>query len=185
MLMAQRAMQTKKRITGVLLLLVVLGMLATIGVITWSLLRPTFLTQQHGAEMRNAVQRYLLLLNSVEGQSDPAVISDYATGEYLEYLMRVRCIDCPSVQVADRIEVVDLRVLDYSPGATRVWVRVEYGWSTVSPQTREPVGECHAQAFSAQYIFQRDDGNWKVIDGEEVDPNRVDDSSQLRAKYCK
>lgn len=134
--------------------------------------------------MRRAIQRYYRLFASVEGQSDPQVIASYAIGDYFDYLMKVRCVDCPSIQAARVVKVVDLRVLDYSQTSSRVYARIEYAWNKVSPITGERIGPCHAQAFSAIYLLIRQDNVWKIADGENINANRLDDTPELRTKYC-
>lgn len=165
------------------ILIAILGIAVCIGSASIQL-RPTLLTWQHGQEMMSAVQRYNELFASIDGQSDPAVMASFATGEYLDYLMKVRCTNCPSIQVARKVNIVDLRVLDYSPALSRVYARIEYGWSDVSPKTGDVLGPCHAQAFSSIYLLVWQDNTWKITDGEDINANRLDDTAELLAKYC-
>jgi hypothetical protein len=134
--------------------------------------------------MRLAIKRYYETLASIEGQSNPAIMAKIATGEYLTYLMRVRCVDCPSIQVAKEVNVVDLQILEYSQASSKVYARIEYGWNKVSPTTGEVIGPCHAQAFSAIYLLVWQDNTWKVAGGEEGNANRIDDSAELLSRYC-
>lgn len=165
------------------ILTVILGIAVCIGAASIEL-RPALLTWQHGSEMRLAIQRYNELFASLDGQSDPAVMASFATGEYLDYLMKVRCTNCPSIQVAREVNVVDLKVLDYSPTSSRVYARIEYGWNEVSPETGDVMGPCHAQAFSAIYLLVWQDNAWKITDGEDINANRLDDTVELLTKYC-
>jgi hypothetical protein len=168
-------------------LFLILIVMSSIMVCIWAVgveLRPRLLTWQHEKEMKLVIQHYYELLASVEGQSDPAVIATYAANGYLEYLLKVRCINCAGIQVAKKIAVTDLRVLDYSPTSAKVYARIEYGWNLVSPQTSATLGPCHAQAFSEIYLLVRQDNEWKIAGGEEVNPNRSDDTTELLNKYC-
>lgn len=155
-----------------------------VAVLLWMQVRPFVLTKLYGEELKLAIQNYQRGLASIEGQSDPAVMAEIATGDYLAYLIKVRCNFCSSVQVATKVEVVDLQVLDHSPSHSKVYARVEYGWSQVSPSTRAAVGSCHAQAFSAIYNLMWQEGRWKVAGGEDVNADRVDDAPELLERYC-
>lgn len=140
--------------------------------------------QAHQEEMRLVIQHFSKTLFSIEGQSNPQVMAEIATDGYLDYLLRTRCIACPNFQVARRLEVVELQVLDYSSQTARVYARIEYNWNIVSP-TGQIIGPCHAQAFSSIATLVKQDGLWRVSGGDEnVNANRVDDSPQLLAKYC-
>src|SRR5262245_20440287 len=142
--------QTKAART--LLVATILVLTALVCYVPWRYeLRPNVLTRLHGQEMRLAIQQYFQRFTSIEGQSDPAVMTQYATGDYLAYLLEVRCIECPSVQVSTKLDVVDLQVLDYSSTSSKVYARIEYGWNEVSPKTGKVIGPCHAQAFSGIY----------------------------------
>lgn len=147
-------------------------------------IRPKILTWQHEEEMKSAIQYYYETLGSTKGRSDPEVIATYASGEYLDYLLKVRCVNCAGIQVATTVKIVDLVVLDYSPNSSKVATRIEYGWQNTSPITGKVLGACHAQAFSAIYLLNRQNASWKVSGGEETNANRIDDSEELRAKYC-
>jgi len=78
-------------------------------------------------------------------------------------------------------------VLDYSPTWSTVGVRVEQAWHLVDPFTREILGGCHVQAYSEVWLLKREAGEWKVADGADApgwERNAIDDSPELRAKYC-
>jgi hypothetical protein len=156
-------------------------------VVIWWLLQPWWLTWLHGDELRPAIQKYFEITSTIEGNRDPNIIAQVTTGKHRDYLVRVRCVECPGVQVATRIEIPILKVFDYSSNTSKVGVRIEYGWRLVDTQTGVVIGSCHAQAFSTVMILVQENGVWKVADGGEAwgwERNPVDDSSELRAKYC-
>ncbi len=150
----------------------------------WWAIRPNWLTQLHGDELGAAVQRFEAIHATVKGQSDPATIDQIAAGDYREFLLKARCGNCPTVQVATKIQVMVQEVLEYSLSTSKVKIRIEMGWYKVSPNTSQRIGTCHAQAFTSIYILTREDGIWKVSGGEESDRHAVDDSPDLLQKYC-
>ncbi len=148
------------------------------------LVYPLWLTQIYGPSLRNAVQRYEEILGTVAGVRDPAVMAQVTTGDYLDYLTRVRCVDCVGVQVVTKTNVDVLSVLEYSPTLSKVMVRVEWGWRDTDPNTGTALGSCHAQAFTSIYVLAWENDTWKVSGGEDTNRNPIDDSPELRAKYC-
>ena len=162
----------------------VVGVFIGVLLLGWWIIRPLWLTEVYGPELAHAVQRYREVLGTVEGWRDLAVIAQVATGDYLDYLAQVRCVDCASVQVATKIGVQVLRVLEYSATTSTAITRIEWGWHKVDPDTGAVLGACHAQAFTDLYVLTWSDGTWKVSGGEEIDANRVDDSPDLLADYC-
>lgn len=149
-------------------------------------LHPYFLSIRHGEEMRDIVRSFVEIQSSVKGNTDPDTISIIAAGDYLEYLLDVRCQTCSRVQVATGIEVVDLEVRVYSENYSKVFARIEFGWHWASPQTAQLEDRCYAQAYDVIYIFERANqyDNWKVTGGEAVNRNAVDDSPELNKKHC-
>jgi hypothetical protein len=150
----------------------------------WWLVRPLWLTQTYGSILRDAVQKYSEVRGTIEGWRDPDVIAQVATGDALDYLLQVRCVDCASVQVATKINVEALKVMEYSPTISKVMVRVEWGWHKTDPNTGTVLGSCHAQAFTSIYVLTWEGSTWKVSGEGDTDRNPVDDSPELRAKYC-
>lgn len=165
-------------------LFMVIALLLSAILIGYWLLKPFWLTQTYGSELREAAQRYNELLGTVAGWYDPSVAAQVATGKNLDYLVQTRCHDCPSVAVFTKVNAQVLQVLEYSPTFSKAIVRIEEGWHQVSPSTGEALGPCHAHAYTLIHIFVREDGIWKVSDGEPADRNQVDDSTELLAKYC-
>ncbi len=131
----------------------------------WVFVRPAWLTRAHGAEMAQAVERYYRLSNSIEGWTDPNVISQFATGDLVEELIQHRCQDCPAVQVLTGVQVQDILVFDYSDTTSRVQYRVEWGWRLVDTKSHKPVGRCYAEAENGTTSFRREEGIWKVSAG--------------------
>ncbi len=149
--------------------------------------RPLWLTWMHSEEMRQAVQRYLDVTTTIEGNRDPDVIAQVATGNHLKDLIRYRCVKCPRIQVATLIHIPILEVWEYSATTSRVRARVEWGWHWVDSSTRIVISECHAQAYTIILILSRENGVWKISEIGEIgrdERNPIDDTPELRAKYC-
>lgn len=168
-----------------IMLLIVIGLLILLVLATvWGIVWPEWLTRTYGAELREAIQRYEEVLGSVEGVRDPAIMAQVTTGDYLAYLISVRCVDCRSVQVATATHVEVLKVLEYSSTVSKVSVRVEWGWRQVDPSTGAVLSPCIAQAFPASYNLKRENGIWKVAGEEGTYRHSIDNTPELRAKYC-
>lgn len=153
----------------------------------WWVVQPWLLTLIYGDELRVAVHNHFTVIYTIAGNRDPNVMAQVTTGKHLADLIRVRCIDCPRVQVATRIEIPFLQVLSYSGNISKVGARVEYGWHLVDTATGTEVGPCHAQAFSTVMILVRENGVWKAADGSDAwgwERDPVDDTPLLRSKYC-
>lgn len=169
---------------GLAFAIVILGASACL---LWWLVRPIILTKTHSAELMPPMQRYLELTSSIEGWRDPTVISRVATGKRLEYLLQNRCINCSRLQVTTTTHIVKMEVLDYSPIWSTVGVRVEQAWHLVNTFTGEILGGCHVQTYSEVWLLKREAGEWKIADGADAfgwERNAIDDSPELRAKYC-
>lgn len=173
----------KSNINSSQLLLLVALIVGAVLVGYW-LIKPLWLTQAYGPELKDAAQRYNEVLGTVAGWYDPSVAAQVATGKNLNYLVQTRCQNCPSVAVFTKVNAQILQVLKYSPTFSKAVVRIEEGWYQVLPSTGEALGPCHAHAYTVIHIFVREDGVWKVSDGEPADRNQVDDSTELLAKYC-
>lgn len=145
------------------------------------------LSRIHEEELRPYIQRYLDLHTTIAGWLDPDVIAQVATGEQLNLAIRTRCRDCPSVELIMTNHIVTLEVLEYAETKAKVRVRWEYAWHQVDPKTGGILGPCHAQARTIQLFLTRQDNLWKVSDSgglDAADVNPVDDTPELRAKYC-
>jgi hypothetical protein len=165
------------------------AVVAALGVflVSWLTLRPLLLTQIYGGQLEDAIRRIEEITGTIDGQSNPEAIAQIATGEYLNFLLQHRCQNCSSVQVATKIDIQTLRVVEYSSDFSLVVARVEWGWHWVSPRTGIVDSICHAQAYTNVYPLAKEEGVWKITSANywvEIDPNRVDDSAELRAKYC-
>jgi hypothetical protein len=153
----------------------------------WSVIRPLLLTRMYGPELREAIERFERIFGTVEGQTNPAVMAQIATGDKLEFMVQLRCISCRSVRVATKTYVEVLDVLEYSPTFSLAVARIEWGWHSVSPITGAVDGSCHAEAYTNVYPFARENGVWKMTHADywiDINPNRVDDTPDLLAKYC-
>lgn len=169
-----------------IVLLVVIGLsILLVSVTVWGIAWPEWLTRTYGPELREAIQRYEEVLGSVEGVRDPAIMAQVTTGDYLDFLIRVRCVDCGSVEVATATHVEVLKVLEYSSNISKVSVRVEWGLHQVDPNTGAVLSPCIAQAFLESYILKRESGIWKVAGVEGSYRHSIVNTPELRAKYCK
>lgn len=176
-----------KYLKYLLLFLVLTTLLSVIPYLLWHW-HPYFLTMRHGEEMRTAVQHFVETQGSVKGNTDPETISTIATGDYLGYLLEVRCQSCSRIYVTTSVEVADLEVQVYSETHSKVFARIEFGWHWASPRTGELEDRCYAQAYNEIFIFERENSGdtWKVSGGEEVNRGTVDDyeSPELRQRHC-
>lgn len=170
-----------------IMLLTAIGLLILlVSAAVWWIVRPEWLTRIYGPELREAIQRYHEVLGSVERVRDPAIMAQVATGDHLAFLISVQCIvDCRSVQVITATHVEVLKVLEYSSTISKASVWVEWGWRQVNPNTGAILSPCVAQAFPATYILKREGGIWKVVGEEGTYRHSIDNTPELRAKYCK
>jgi hypothetical protein len=154
--------------------------------ISWRILYPKWLTWMHGAEMRFATQRYLALHSTIEGWTDPSVMAQVATGEYLEYLIRSRCVDCLGVEVSTGIQIETVDVLEYGSSVSKVHVRYEGAWQMIDPQTRDVIGQCNVGVYENVLIMNRENNDWKVSGGEDFHSKVIsnDEFTRLQTKYC-
>lgn len=154
-------------------------------VLLW-LVRSSWLTWIHEAELRPVAQKYLEVIDTIEGNRDPNVMAQVATGKYLEYLIRVRCVDCPGVKVATGIQIQTFKVSDYGTTTSKVRVQYEGGWQLVDPQTRAVIGQCNVGVYDIDLIMVREDSVWKIADGDEFIPKVIskDEFARLQSKYC-
>lgn len=144
-------------------------------------------TRMYGAELKPDVQRYFEVTDTVAGWTDPNVMAQVATGNRLEDLIRYRCRTCPRIQVATSVHIPRLEVLEYSSDRSKVLARIEWGWHDVDTKTGAVSSYCHAQAYWIVLILAREGSVWKVSDIGDItreERNPVDDTRELRAKYC-
>ena len=171
------------KVTRARLATIVVAILGVL-LVGWWYIRPWWLTQTYGPELRWAILRYVKVLGTIEGRRDPSVMAQVATGESLKNLVQFRCKDCNTVLVTTKADVKISQVLEYSSVASEVIARIEVGWRPVSPDTGAVHGECHAQAYTNHLLLLRENGRWKVADLKDVNAGRVDDTPELLAKYC-
>jgi len=149
--------------------------------------RPVLWTWMHGEEMKPNVQKYLEVTGTLAGWTDPEVMARVATGKQLENLIRHQCRTCPRIQSATSVHIAKLDVLEYSATQSKILARIEWGWRDVDTKTGEVSRYCHAQAYWIVLILTREGGVWKVSDVGDISReqrNPVDDTPELRAKYC-
>src|SRR5574341_1751880 len=151
----------------------------------WGLLR-SWMLQKHEPELRIDMQKYLELIDTVEGWRNPDIMAQVATGEHLNDLIRYRCEVCPSVTVATGIQIQKLEVLDYSSDSSKVRTRFEWWWHQVDKQTAAVFGECHVQVHTIVVVLARQDGIWKVAQSKGITAEYVSDEefARLYKKYC-
>lgn len=165
--------------------IVSIGLVLVLGAI-WSM-RASQLAERRADDLRPSIQKYLDETNTVAGQRDPEVMAQVSTGNHLRDLIQYRCLTCDREQVATQNYVASVVVLQYSEIIATAKVRWEWGWHDVDPNTGRVISPCHAQAATRIFILTREQGVWKVSDFghlEASDVNPVDDSPELRAKYC-
>jgi hypothetical protein len=160
--------------------IVLLGFILALGAI-WSI------QKMWADELRPSIQKYLDVSRTIAGWQDTEAMAQVASGNHLRDMVGNRCLTCTRVQVAIKNHIERLEVLQYSQTVATVRVRSEWGWHDVNPETGMVIGPCHAQAATNIFILTREEGTWKVSDFgkiEAADVNPVDDTPELRAKYC-
>lgn len=165
---------------------IAIGMIIVIGtlLLSWQLVRPSWLMKTYGPELKEVILRYVKILGTVEGQSDPSVMAQVATGKSLAYRIQNRCNQCSTAIVVINADANILQVLDYSSVSSEVVARIEIGWHAMSPSSGIVRGICHAHAYTEHFVLVKEDSLWKVADLKDIDSNSVDDSPELRSKYC-
>lgn len=150
------------------------------------ILRSSWLTWAHEAELRPAIQSYLEVSDSIERWVNPSIMVQVATGKQLKYIIQFWCNDCTNVEVATKIEIRSLRVQDYASDESTTFVQYEGGWQKVDPKTRAVVGQCNVGVYSIHLTMTRQDNVWKVEDVEEYYPKVIphEEFPRLTAKYC-
>lgn len=172
--------------SGWIFVIIATLLLLLLACIVWAY-RPAYWTWMHSAELKADVQRYFEVTDTIAGWTDPEVMAQVATGKHLENLIRHQCRTCPRIQVMTSMHIPTLDVLDYSATQSKVLARIEWGWHWTNTQTRAVISNCHAQAYWIVLILAREDGVWKISDIGEINQeerNPVDDTPELRAKYC-
>lgn len=150
------------------------------------ILRSSWLTWAHEAELRPAIQSYLEVSDSIERWVNPSIMVQVATGKQLKYIIQFWCNYCTNVEVATKIEIRSLRVQDYASDESTTFVQYEGGWQKVDPKTHAVVGQCNVGVYDIELILTREDDRWKVADVGEYVPKVFsdDESVRLREKYC-
>ena len=84
-------------------LLLLVALIVGVVLVGYWLIKPLWLTQAYGPELKDAAQRYNEVLGTVAGWYDPSVAAQVATGKNLNYLVQTRCQNCPSVAVFTKV----------------------------------------------------------------------------------
>lgn len=166
---------------------ITLGVLCVGIYLGWFILRPFILTPLYADELMPAVRRYFERTNTSKGWTDPNILRQVATGKALDWLIQTRCVGCSRIEITTGTHIAELQILDYSGSWSKVGVRVESAWHLVDTNDGTILGPCHAQAYSEVLLLRRESGVWKVADGADApgwERNAIDDSPELRAKYC-
>lgn len=122
------------------------------------------LTQAHGDEVREVIEQYNARVGGFDTAKDPSLLSELATGPYLEYLRDAgeSLSDAPSWYVTSSVHVEGVRVLEYTPDRFRAIgcgvLQIDRVTSTGQVMKTLPPSE-----FWAIFVFVREDGAWKAV----------------------
>jgi hypothetical protein len=137
----------RRPIVGIVLALsLVCGLLCGV---KWG--RPVLLTLLHGRELENALQHYWDVYNSPQAFEDPSLLAKVMTGDLLTNTAKTYSSrDEPPRYIPCRVTM--RAVQEHTSECSRVLAQVVCGsgWGAFSGN-------------SGQYIFLREEGQWKVV----------------------
>jgi hypothetical protein len=164
--------------------IIVVIFLFTLGL--WQVwMKPVWLTYRYGSEMRTILVNYIKTVHSLDVHQNPRLLATVATGDYLDFLERITCQDCPStIPITVNVNIERLTVLDYDKNSAEVSARIEDAWVQLDFQTQEIEGSCQATASEGVYHLIKEDGHWKVTGGHGFRSDTWTPLKELREKVC-